>query len=108
MATHSKLTQAQWQHHIDTWQSSRLSQKAYCQGAEISLHQFGYWRRKLRTAAEPDAKKNVSALVPVTRSEPLTARHTTGLSVTLASGVVIQGIEPGNMSLVTELIGQLS
>lgn len=108
MATNSKLTQAQWQHHIDTWQSSALSQKAYCQDAEISLHQFGYWRRKLRTAAGQNFKKNVSALVPVTRSEPVPAVHTAGLSVTLANGVVIQGIEPGNMSVVTELIGQLS
>lgn len=108
MATYSKLTQAQWQHHIDTWRSSALSQKAYCHEAEISLHQFGYWRRKLRTAAEQHDKKSVSALVPVARSEPNPVRLTAGLSITLATGVVIQGIEPGNMSVVTELIGQLS
>lgn len=106
MATQTKITQKQWQYHIDTWQSSGLSQKAYCHKAEISLARFGYWRRKLRPLPGQDAESCLSALVPVARSEA--GKPMPGLSITFASGVAIHGIEPGNMSLVTELIGQLS
>lgn len=36
-----------WQQHIDVWQRSGLTQKAYCERENLSLAQFGYWRRRL-------------------------------------------------------------
>lgn len=36
-----------WQQHIDAWQRSGLTQKAYCERESVSLARFGYWRRRL-------------------------------------------------------------
>ena len=36
-----------WQQHIDAWQRSGLSQKAYCQREALAVSNFGYWRRRL-------------------------------------------------------------
>jgi hypothetical protein len=36
-----------WHHHVDGWQRSGLSQKAYCHTNSLALATFGYWKRKL-------------------------------------------------------------
>jgi hypothetical protein len=36
-----------WQEHITAWQSSGLSQTAYCQQHDLKLNTFTYWRNKL-------------------------------------------------------------
>lgn len=36
-----------WQSHIEAWQSSGLSQAAYCKESDLIIHRFGYWKRKL-------------------------------------------------------------
>jgi hypothetical protein len=40
--------QSFWQHHMDGWHQSGLSQQRYCQRNDLALATFGYWRRKLR------------------------------------------------------------
>lgn len=37
-----------WQKHIDGWQHSQLSRKAYCKQHSLSFSSFGYWRTRLR------------------------------------------------------------
>jgi hypothetical protein len=36
-----------WQRHIDAWQGSELTQKAYCESQGLSVATFGYWRKRL-------------------------------------------------------------
>ncbi|MGQ9427625.1 IS66 family insertion sequence element accessory protein TnpA, partial [Gilvimarinus sp. DZF01] len=36
-----------WQRHVDAWQRSDLTQKAYCESQGISVATFGYWRKRL-------------------------------------------------------------
>ena len=41
-----------WQQHIDAWHKSGQSQQQYCHAQGIALATFGYWRRKLKIAAD--------------------------------------------------------
>jgi hypothetical protein len=45
-----------WLAHIDAWRGSGLSQTQYCKQQDIKLHNFVYWRKRLRPSAEPSTK----------------------------------------------------
>ncbi|WP_444930505.1 IS66 family insertion sequence element accessory protein TnpA [Microbulbifer sp. SSSA002] len=47
-----------WQEHITAWNSSDLSQTAYCQHHQLKLSTFTYWHNK--------QKKQRPKLMPVT------------------------------------------
>jgi hypothetical protein len=36
-----------WEHHLEKWQQSGLSQRAYCHAQHLKVHQFYYWRRRI-------------------------------------------------------------
>jgi len=36
-----------WQHHLEQWQQSGLSQRAYCREHHLKPHRFYYWRRRI-------------------------------------------------------------
>ena len=36
-----------WQHHIQTWRTSGLSQRAYCQKNDLSEYRFSKWKSRL-------------------------------------------------------------
>lgn len=36
-----------WEHHLEHWQQSGLSQLAYCRKHQLKPHQFYYWRRRI-------------------------------------------------------------
>ena len=36
-----------WEHHIEQWRNSRLSQLAYCRKHQLKPHRFYYWRRRI-------------------------------------------------------------
>lgn len=37
-----------WKAHIESWQNSGLSQTAYCREQGLKLHQFIYWKNRVR------------------------------------------------------------
>ncbi|MEZ9936257.1 IS66 family insertion sequence element accessory protein TnpA [Vibrio breoganii] len=39
--------QQHWQHHIDAWQQTQLSQAQYCRSHQLDQSQFSYWKRKI-------------------------------------------------------------
>ncbi len=47
-----------WETHIEQWQVSGLSQRAYCKRNDLILHRFYDWRRRII----PDHKAGVSFL----------------------------------------------
>ena len=47
-----------WQHHIEKWKASGLSQAEYCRKNNLRSRGFGYWKRKLE-------KQNLPELVEV-------------------------------------------
>lgn len=62
-----------WQKHIRTWQGSGLSQASYCQTHNLALGTFGYWRKRVKNAADVTPR-----IIPVQRELP-------GLGVQLRS-----------------------
>jgi hypothetical protein len=36
-----------WQHHLQAWQDSGMSQRAYCQKNDLSEYRFSKWKRRL-------------------------------------------------------------
>ena len=53
MKTQSRPHQI-WQEHMNAWEKSGLSQKAYCNEQGIKLATFGLWRKRLRA---PEQKR---------------------------------------------------
>src|SRR5512144_1551392 len=39
-----------WQDHLAQWQRSGLTQVAYCRQHGVNRDQFGYWKKRLRSA----------------------------------------------------------
>ena len=36
-----------WEHHIEQWHKSGVSQAAYCRKHQLKAHRFYYWRRRI-------------------------------------------------------------
>lgn len=94
-----------WQQHVLQWKSSPLSQIAYCREHELNFHRFNYWLRK----DDPVKPKKVpanhsSAFVPVVKTQATQ----TGLCLSFPSGLILQGIDSGNLAAVKQLMTVLS
>jgi len=85
-----------WQSHIEAWQSSGLSQAAYCKESDLIIHRFGYWKRKLLDTplATPEPVGFV-ALNPVVVASTLVLQ--------LPNQLRIEGITPDNLHLTKQL-----
>ena len=99
---HSEQLQAFWRKHLQAWSDSKQSQVAYCRLHDLTEHQFSYWKHKL-LSTDSAKKKVASGFVSV---KPM-AQPAPGLSLTLPSGLVIQGIDQHNLQLVSQLLRQL-
>jgi hypothetical protein len=60
-----------WEHHIEQWQKSGVSQAAYCRRHQLKAHRFYYWRRRL------PASQNRVSFLPVAFSRPPEHHHPT-------------------------------
>lgn len=76
-----------WQNHVEQWQSSGLSQKAYCEQYHLKPCNLSYWKNKFEDQGEAKAE---SGFIPVAL-EPTSPRLSHGLSLQLNSGHRIEG-----------------
>ena len=94
-----------WAEHVTSWQSSGLSQNAYCREHHLKISRFGYWKRKL---AGPDTRQDFQsasqppAFVPMTVNDITTP--TNGLRLHLPNGCEVSGIEAHHLPLLTALM----
>ena len=102
MSTNTTVLNQTWAAHIEKWRSSGLSAKAFCEQEGLVYHQFGYWRQKFSST---DGSPNESKFVPVTLATP--SHPNSILEVLLPNGVIIRGIDAGNIPLVTSLVAAL-
>jgi hypothetical protein len=95
-----------WADHYRCWQRSGLSQRRYCEQAELSYSSFEHWRPHARelinsapaTPATPAASQQKLTLVPVKLDEAIGSgsielRSPGGWSITVlmpANGVLIE------------------
>lgn len=95
--------EAYWQAHISQWAQSELSQSAYCRREGLILHRWRYWRNKLRDSTA-DQPKLANELVPVkVIAQPID--H--DLSITLANGIRISGVNTYTLPLLGTVLKQL-
>ncbi|NLT66065.1 MAG: hypothetical protein GXX84_05620 [Acidobacteria bacterium] len=48
MGRHSSLKAEQWRQHVESYRSSGLTRKAYCERNQIKESAFGYWYTKMK------------------------------------------------------------
>ncbi|MEZ9059938.1 MULTISPECIES: IS66 family insertion sequence element accessory protein TnpA [Vibrio] len=95
--------QQHWQHHIDAWQQTQLSQAQYCRSHQLDQSQFSYWKRKVLGASNTST---VSSQFTIAQVETL---HTTStLSVTLPNGILIDGVDEMNAHVALKLAERLN
>ena len=102
-----------WQEHLSQWQSTNISQAAYCRQHDLKQKSFSYYKRKLSEVipdkhkllpapkiSQPPAFIQVALPQPPSIAEPLT--------VELSNGIRLSGIASNNISLVRQLSEALS
>lgn len=60
-----------WENHIQTWQGSGQSQRAYCAAQSLSLASFGYWRHKLKPGLTPAGKGMLPIVMRAADASPM-------------------------------------
>ncbi len=107
MSSALSLGHSHWQHHIDAWQSSGLSQCAYCREHNLVIHQFSYWKAKLTKAkaSQVALPRSGNAFVPVVVDQ--SSSTSSGLTVHLPNGCLLSGIEAHHLNTVTSLLAVL-
>jgi len=55
-AEESKRKRDYWNHHIERWQESGLSQSDYCREHDLKDHQFVYWKKRIIQREETAVK----------------------------------------------------
>ena len=78
---------------VASFQSSGLSQRAFCERENLKLATFSYWYRKFRQGAAAPVSGFVEVAAPV---------HARGIEVVFPNGVVLRGIE--DLSVLRQVI----
>ncbi|WP_240205470.1 IS66 family insertion sequence element accessory protein TnpB [Vibrio sp. CyArs1] len=88
-----------WQHHIDAWQQTQISQAQYCRSHQLDQSQFSYWKRKVLGASNTSTVSSQFTIAQV---------ETSTLSVTLPNGVLIDGVDEMNTHVALKLLERLN
>jgi hypothetical protein len=94
-----------WQHHIQAWQDSGLSQRAYCQKNNIKEYRFSHWKSRL-------AKNSVSGCfvrVPMPTHLPVPIKRS-ALHVYSPNGFrvdVEEDFDPGLLKRLLAVLGEV-
>ena len=107
----SRLTIEQrsaWADHLQAQRSSGLMQQVYCKQHDLKPHQFWYWKRKLESSglekSMQPSKPKQPGFVPVSIATKAPIQY---LSITLANGMIVEGIAESNQLLAQHLAGVL-
>lgn len=95
-----------WKHHLKSWNSSGLSQAAYCRRHDLKVYDFQYWKKRLKP---PQEQNNSSRLLPVTLtdSDPFEPKcDSSGISILINRYSVKIGVE-FNQHTLSKLINML-
>jgi hypothetical protein len=91
-----------WRHHIDAWKVSSQSQSEFCRVNELNYHRFCYWQRKLHQQERQDESGGFATVAGQLGSV------SSGLSIVLPRGLVLQGVTTSNLPVVYQLLSHLS
>lgn len=89
-----------WEHHLEHWQQSGLSQRAYCQTHLLKLHQFYYWRRRILK------QQTAISFLPVTISQEC-GRHPQAVRIHLPNGCIIELESMNDLERIVTMVATL-
>lgn len=73
-----------WEHHLERWRQTGLSQRAYCQTHHLKPNQFYYWRRRiLQPASEISFLSVKMPAEPVCPPDPIRVLMPNGFAIEL-------------------------
>jgi hypothetical protein len=92
-----------WKSHVEQWQQSGLSQRAYCRNHGLKPDRFYYWRRRIQ-----DPQGQISFL-PVALPESLSARQKIGaVRIHAPNGFIVEFERPHGSQDVQELVSMVA
>lgn len=112
----SAATQQYWIRHIDSWQSSGLSQADYCRQHSLSPRRFHYWKDKLTSSGvipkiTPQRRTRKAPPVSPSSFVPIAVNATPTpsgeLTLSLPNGIELRGITQDTLSIVEQLMETL-
>lgn len=106
-ATSHAATRELWRRHVAEQARNTLSQRAYCERYGLTLSSFTRWRRILSQDPIVDhaADRGESAFVAVAVER--SAAIPSGISLTLPSGLRIDGVQTSDIPTVVALVRAL-
>jgi len=92
-----KANQQYWQQVMEDQGSSGLTQVVWCQKNNVSIHNFRYWKRRLRDVENLDANNSDPQWALVTNGlDPAPIKEHSSLPLASKTGIVIKS---GNLSV---------
>ena len=104
--------EAYWAEHVRRWRASGLSQGAYSRREGLRANQLSYWQRREQRQRQASSSSATSKFVPVevkrSSLSPVTASLSgSGLTVRLANGARLEGIDAHSVELAAQLLKAL-
>lgn len=91
-----------WSDHLEQWQSSGLSQAAYCRQYDLCQQKFSYRKRQSSFYVENANTSTGFARVQV--EGKISSDYDSGLSLRFNDGISVEGITESNLVLVQSLL----
>lgn len=105
-STPKQQTKHFWLEHLELWQSSGLSQAAYCRKHDLCQQKFSYRKRQADTFCVGKAERS-AGFARVEVSPLVSSSSGTGLSLRFNETICIEGITADNLMLVQPLLSLL-
>ena len=102
-STQNQQAKSFWLAHVEQWQSSGLSQAAYCRQHGLCQQKFSYRKRQAGLHVENTDTSTGFSRVQVDTRIPSSASGS-GLSLRFNDGISIEGITESNLVLVQSLL----
>ena len=93
-----------WSDHIHAWQSSGLSQSAYCREHDLCAQKLSYWKRKFLSSPVLVPRAANSGFVHIQIDEQSASNAVFELPLQFPDGTQLLGIPAGNLTLIKSLV----
>ena len=95
--------QAFWQNHVQQWQSSGLSQAAYCREHQLDQNKLSYYKRKQLGEVVPTQNNGFVSVQLAQNVQSIDA-----LTLHFVNGTHLSGITSQNVTVVKQLMEALA
>lgn len=94
-----------WRQHIESYQESRLTRKAYCRKHRLNIHTLDYWHRKLTQTHEAHIKRTDKGFVQVRVNDDAPSDSCIKLRIGQITVEVTDGFELNHLKNILRVLG---